>query len=334
MFQTEPIIWLQNLASPALTWCMTAVTTLGYAPVYVAGVLVLAFGVRMRPTLAVLVTILLSGILTESLKSALAFPRPSSVDVRVGEPGDPSPPSAVVDRGGGSDFWAPPAAEARTVFRERGSDSYGFPSGHVSTATAFLFALAVWFRRKAVLGVAAVWVPLMALSRMYLGRHFLADVLGGVAVGLVAVLAALLLLRPFERDESPRPRAAGLIPLAAVTAVLLGTTVMLRAVDAGNVGRFLGVVATYGFLVATGFPRDDGSLRRRTARVLSAALLFAAVTLVGGRITELVGIADTRAGALLVQALGVALSLCGAVAVSRRTRLYLSAASPPRDTLL
>ena len=235
MFQTEPIIWLQSLASPALTWCMTAVTTLGYAPVYVAGVLVLAFGVRMRPTLAVLVTILLSGILTETLKSTLAFPRPSSVDGRVGEPGNPSPPSAVVDRGGGSDFWAPPTAEARAAFQERGSDGYGFPSGHVSTATAFLLALAVWFRRKAVLGVAAVWVPLMALSRMYLGRHFLADVLGGVAVGLVAVFAAWLLLRPFERDESPRPRAVGLVPLSGVTAVLLGTTALLAAVDAGNV---------------------------------------------------------------------------------------------------
>ena len=39
-----------------------------------------------------------------------------------------------------------------------------------------------------------VWIPAMALSRMYLGRHFLGDVLGGMGVGVIAVAIAFLAL--------------------------------------------------------------------------------------------------------------------------------------------
>jgi membrane-associated phospholipid phosphatase len=332
LFQTEPIIWLQSLASPALTRLMTGVTTLGYTPVYIVLVLTLAFGVRLRPTLVVLVAILLSGVLTASLKDGLAFPRPSSIDVRVGEPGDPSPPLDVVDRGGAPDFWSLPTDEARAAFREREPDSYGFPSGHVSTATAFLVALALAFRRKSLLGFAAFWVPLMALSRMYFGRHFLADVLGGAAVGLVGVLAALLLLRSFEQDTSPRPRAIHLVPLSATAVVLVVLAALVPALDAENIGRLVGVVATYGLLTATGFPRDDGSLWRRAGRVLGGILLFASATLVVGFALEVGGLEDTRTGTLVGSGLGTAAALGGAIAASRGLRLYAPAPSGARGT--
>ena len=42
MFQAEPILWLQSLGSPPLTWLLYAVTLLGYIPVYVVLLLVLA----------------------------------------------------------------------------------------------------------------------------------------------------------------------------------------------------------------------------------------------------------------------------------------------------
>ena len=83
MFQTEPILWLQSLGSPPLTWLLYAVTLLGYTPVYVALLLVLAFAVRLRPSLAVLGGVLLSGILTEGFKDAVAYPRPDEVDDRI-----------------------------------------------------------------------------------------------------------------------------------------------------------------------------------------------------------------------------------------------------------
>ena len=67
-------------------------------------------------------------------------------------------------------------------------DSYGFPSGHVSATTTFIVGLGLllhWSRRSWALAIA--WIAAMALSRMYLGRHFLGDVIGGVAIGLATV---------------------------------------------------------------------------------------------------------------------------------------------------
>ena len=60
--------------------------------------------------------------------------------------------------------------------------SYSFPSGHVAGATLFYGVLAIMFigagdgcRRRAF--VASVAVALVALSRLYLGVHYLSDVL-------------------------------------------------------------------------------------------------------------------------------------------------------------
>ena len=123
MFQVEPILWLQAHSSTALTWLLTAFTLLGYAPAYVAAILTLAFGVRLRPGLAVLVTLLVCGLLTEGLKSGLALPRPYSVDARVLAPavvpGAAPHVSAVsaVTRGGAASFWGLPSPEAVAAVR-------------------------------------------------------------------------------------------------------------------------------------------------------------------------------------------------------------------------
>ena len=83
MFQAEPILWLQAHASPALTWLLSAITLLGYAPTYVV-----AASWRWRSgsacvrASASLLALLVSGILTEGLKSGLALPRPIDVDPR------------------------------------------------------------------------------------------------------------------------------------------------------------------------------------------------------------------------------------------------------------
>jgi len=199
MFQVEPILWLQAHASPPLTWLMSAVTLLGYAPAYAgAALLALVFRLRPRPVVAVALTVILSSLMAEGLKAGLALPRPSDVDSRVVAlgPGASRRPAAAVDRGGAARFWSLPASEAIAGVRARPQANYGFPSGHVSAALAFVLATGFFFSgswRCAVAGLP--WPLLMALSRLYLGRHFLADVIGGMAVGCLAFAAAVLLLR-------------------------------------------------------------------------------------------------------------------------------------------
>ncbi len=86
----------------------------------------------------------------------------------------------------------PPADATHSLLVETASDS--FPSGH----TAFALALALAFtivlarstaQRWATAGAGALFVAIVAFSRLYLGVHYLSDVLGSVLISGAAVLA-------------------------------------------------------------------------------------------------------------------------------------------------
>jgi membrane-associated phospholipid phosphatase len=67
------------------------------------------------------------------------------------------------------------------------SSSYAFPSGHVS-----LVSYVSWRRRKAVrwvIPIGVLVVLLMAVSRIYLDRHWASDTLGGFLIGVALGLA-------------------------------------------------------------------------------------------------------------------------------------------------
>jgi undecaprenyl-diphosphatase len=84
--------------------------------------------------------------------------------------------------------------------------SYSFPSGHAMAATllyGFLAAFVVqvveaWRCRAVVVLVAGGLVAVVGLSRMYLGAHYVSDVLAAISAGvvwLVLCLSALETLR-------------------------------------------------------------------------------------------------------------------------------------------
>ena len=75
----------------------------------------------------------------------------------------------------------------------RNTDPHSFPSGH-ATRVFFLTSMAwsiapIWF---AIL--LSIWAPLVALSRIQTGLHYLSDVLAGVLLGWVLGKLVLLLL--------------------------------------------------------------------------------------------------------------------------------------------
>ena len=85
---------------------------------------------------------------------------------------------------------------------------YGFPSGHTMMATLLYGFLAVflvtivrsWRWRGIVVGVAGAVVILVGFSRIYLGAHYLSDVLAAIAAG-VAWLALCLNAAATLRDQ-------------------------------------------------------------------------------------------------------------------------------------
>lgn len=104
--------------------------------------------------------LLFSGVINEICKVGFALPRPYWLDASL----------------------------------QRGTEmSFGFPSGHAQNAFLMWLFLALGSRKR------ALWVPLalvlallISFSRLYLGVHFPADVIGGAFIGLVILALAKL----------------------------------------------------------------------------------------------------------------------------------------------
>ena len=164
--------------TPALRSFMRYVSLFGDWPSHVAfGLLLLAIA-WMRDSkkwtrifLAMLIAMSLAGVTGNVIKRTIPRPRPSvHTDMRWGGP--------------------------------RFSSKYhSFPSGHVDASTAFFCTLFLANRR---IGLACFPIPmLIGLSRMYLGAHYLSDVVCAAVLGIFcALIVAHFLLLPIANRKS------------------------------------------------------------------------------------------------------------------------------------
>ncbi len=317
MFQLAPILWLQAFESPALTLAMRAVSDLGYTLVYVAFLLLLSFWLRLKPTLGVLLGLLLAAAATEGLKNAIALPRPSDVCADLQQPGLVTREAAAAHDTQG--FWGLPGPAAPSAMRPAADANYGFPSGHASAATAFALGLVLFFGRRRFLAFAVGWPIVMGLSRIYLGRHFLADVLGGVAVGGASALLAWLWLRWLDRGRNGtgwRRRRAALTGMLALG--FAAWAVATPAFEPQSVGRAAGVAGAYMVLVVAGFPADAGEPWQRGARMACAGLIFFAANALAEWLLDAAGWDRVRVAAFLAGIVHLGGALLAAVGVGRR----------------
>lgn len=77
---------------------------------------------------------------------------------------------------------------------------HSFPSGHVAASMAF-FGVLIFARRR--IGLACLPIPiLIGLSRMYIGAHYLADVVCAAVLGILcAAIVAHFVLSPIENRQ-------------------------------------------------------------------------------------------------------------------------------------
>jgi len=94
-------------------------------------------------------------------------------------------------------------------------ETYSFPSGHTAAATVFYGLLACWLlervhgwpARALVLLGAAFMIGLVALSRMYLGVHYLSDVLAAALESLAWLIICMTAMATLERRRRLGQRA-------------------------------------------------------------------------------------------------------------------------------
>lgn len=151
---------LVSLRRPAVTKFMTSVTGLGSASAAAAFLGVCHLASWDRELRVAGVALVVTGVVVASLMALVQRP---------------FPPAPVCVTGGA------------------GLAPHSFPSGHAAAVTV----VAAVARESDVLPfrATAALAGLVALSRVYLGTHFLSDTVVGVALGIAAVVLARRLLR-------------------------------------------------------------------------------------------------------------------------------------------
>ena len=192
---------LQGLRTPWGDQLFVAITELGDVVVYVAVSLALLVWLTVRRCYSaaahLLAAVAFGGALSQGMKFALDVPRPPGVDGMLLDP--------------------------------------SFPSGHTLVSTVLYGFLAVLMARE--LSGTRRWLPYLAagllivpiaFSRLYLGAHWLSDVLGGVTLGLAWVA---LLGIAWRRHGAPAHGVRGLAAVAATALLLAGGAHVLHQHD-------------------------------------------------------------------------------------------------------
>lgn len=283
MFQTEPIIYLQSLGNEWLTLLMILITSMGSWLFLAALLIIITFGIDFKKGFLLLQLLLLTAMTTHALKVLIAFPRPDFVDNRVLNLEYGIKNTSPFNGCRSGDIFQLPDKQVLEAFRlkdEFMSSPFGFPSGHVALTVALWGGCASLFNSRIIKKIMPLAIVLVALSRIYLGRHFLGDVLGGAILGLIFLIMFTYFINSSLKDDFFKKQSFRFAfkrqtllfySFMFVLPVLL-TALSLLSFDAA--GFFLGTNLAYVLIIRNGIPYDTGSPMQRTFRAFIALILF------------------------------------------------------------
>lgn len=250
--------WLQD-NYPQLVGFFTFISTLGIEQFYLALFPLVFWCVNKSVGKLLAYLFLVAGAVNPFLKQAFRGPRP---------------------------FWLDPTI---MLWEERG---YGVPSGHVQYATVIYLFFAGWIRRWWAWVLAVIMIALMALSRIYLGAHFIHDTIVGFLVGLFLLLGFVLWQQYVAKGFNRRILGFKLMVAVSVPLVYALFYIIMRLIigqpdmsvawaayipDA-ELASLEGVATFFGILLGGGIGllleasrvrfRSDGTIGRRIGRYL------------------------------------------------------------------
>lgn len=112
-------------------------------------------------------------------------------------------------------FWFDPSLGLGTL-----EESYGLASNHTQSAATIYFVLAGWYRKWWLWVAAVVLVFLIGLSRIYLGAHFLQDVISGALVAMLLLILAAIWQHTFSKRFEKQILGRRLLLLVSIPIVL------------------------------------------------------------------------------------------------------------------
>lgn len=187
MFEVQIIQGIQLMRNAFFDWIFSAVTVLGDEMFFIAVAMLLFWCVDKRFGFKLINVYLLGCCVVEGVKNVVARRRPYTYDGV----------ESVTEPTGG----------------------YSFPSGHSHSISNLSTQISLQYRKKRVWIPAVVLCVVIAFSRLYLGQHFLSDVIVGLALGVVLASVFSML---FELLGDKEERIAyGVVPVCIIVLIML-----------------------------------------------------------------------------------------------------------------
>lgn len=166
-FELEIIHWLQSFSNLFMDTLFKFITLFGEEVILIVilGFLYWSYDKKLGEQIGF--TVFISLALNSIIKWIVSRPRPFEVD--------------------------------STITAIKPAEGFSFPSGHTQTASTTYFSLYAFMKKKWLLWVAIAMTVLVAISRMYLGVHYLSDVIVG---GLLGVLIAFLMAKLYPKIKN------------------------------------------------------------------------------------------------------------------------------------
>jgi len=322
MFQTEINHFLQSFESPLLTTFMRFITSLGYLEFFLVFLVIFLLGIHYKKGFILFIVLLWTGIFTMSAKHFFALPRPFHVDNTLqkldGQLPDKS--TLTLSKKGATEFWEGLSQEVVETTRQSEHLEHGFPSGHTSIAIAFWGTLFCLYRQTWIRGICLALMVLVPFSRLYLGVHFLADVIGGLVLGgLMWAICYIVLVRPRQlrhfMEQAYLPLAinsASLFLLIAPIFCFFIVTPRLYILPAFLLGFGIGFL----LISRKGFPTTAGTLQQRVGRVAIGTLLIMGAGFLLSTISTSLGLEENIGMAIFQSLFAAFLLIWGSVEVA------------------
>lgn len=189
-FQKEIIIFLQDLQSGFSEFFFNFISFLGEPEFYILLLGFIYWVLSKKAGEAIGVTLGLSLSINNLLKAVFQFERPYLTHDEIEN------------------------------LRPGTSTGSSFPSGHTQGAASVFFAVALAFKKRFLWIIAIVLSVLMMLSRMFLGVHYLQDVLAGALIGFLIAIGIHKIIQAYYHRPMVLHKIYGLMIALMLPAVL------------------------------------------------------------------------------------------------------------------
>ena len=194
--QESLILFLQQYSNPLLDRIAETVTMLGEQYFYILLTSFLYWNISKKEGFKLAAAFIYSSVLNSVLKISFHTARPyEALDTVSGK-------------------------------RIHTAGGYSFPSGHTQGAATFFITLAQIIRRRVFTIIAIIVILLVGLSRMYLGVHWPADVIGGLLIGLMVSYIFCTVIDRFQDNDAALRKI-----FFRIQAVVVAGTVFLYLFD-------------------------------------------------------------------------------------------------------